>query len=271
MSNELNIDHEVLDTHLAKVELGNNDFAILGVRPTQRSGWVQVAVAQKIAREGDIGETVVKNQRIEFRIGRGDEAFSGSKPQRAWDHLTYEDAKVKYANTPEVISAAEQALKSDDYVLVSDENGKPIVNPTLTYKGMELPYNLDIWEDHQPENEWSVKNMKRAAKQTPEGLYLFKNRGGTLSNGTWIGGENFAIFRHFAVQVCTPDQARREYIEHSGAVQDLSVLKVVPATAAASGFNGIAGTAETSQKQGKELDQAPETTEKQEVNEPTIG
>lgn len=268
MSKELNVNHELLDEHLAQVDLKANDFAILGVRPTETEGWVQVAVAQKVVRDNDISEDVVKGRRINFRIGRGDDRISGNKPRRAWDHLTFADVKVKYADTPEVIAAAETALKSDDYVLVSDDDGKPIINPTLQYGDMTLPYFIDIWEDHQPESDWSVKNMKRAAKQTPQGLYLYKNRGGTLVDGVWEGGKNYVIFAHTAVHVGDQSEALRDFMEHDGATSDISVLQVMPGTSASNGFNAIAGTPEAAQKRGAELDKEPTTDSKPKVGQP---
>lgn len=261
MSTDNKIDHEILNTHLAKIELEPNDFVILGVRPTDNEAWYQVAVAQHIVRGNDQGTTVFKEDRVEFGRGAGDPNWGMNKARRHWDTLTMEDIKTKYKDVPELIKAAEVCAKSDSiaYTLVSDEEGKPIVNPMYKHTdGNKYPFVLDIWEDHQVESEWDAKNITRSAKQNGEGVYLFKNYGGELANGNWSGGKNFAIFTHYAVNV---GKARREFKQHDGVTRDVKQLTIQPAeNASLANLPGIAGSAENKQASGESLDGKKEPT-----------
>lgn len=255
MSNSIVVNHDMIGEHLAKVKLQPNDFAILGVRPTDNPMWFQVAVAQHIPRDNDQATPEVTSAgRKRFGRGKGDPNWGQSKALRHWDTLTLEDIKLQYKDVPEVIEAAEACVQAKDYVLVSDENGNPIVNPMYEdTDGTKYKFNLDMWEDHMVETEWDVNNITSSAKQDGNGNYLFKNYGGELVNGNYQGGKNYAIFRHFDVVAGEP---RREPIKHDGAVRDVKVLKLkTPDTTGGgiAGLPGIAGTAEDAQKQNKPL------------------
>lgn len=251
MSTDKTIDHELLKSHLEKVELKANDFVILGVRPTKNDGWYQVAVAQHIVRDNDQATTVVKDNRIDFRRGKGDDAWGSNKARWHWDSLTLQDIEEKYKDYPAVLTAAKKCREKGNYVLVADEDGNPIMNPMYKHNDNEYPYVLDVWEDHQIESEWDAVNLSSSAKQDGNGNYLFKNYGGDLVNGKWAGGKNFAIFTHYAVNVGVPV---RDLMAHSGSTTDVRALKIqTPDTLGASTLPGIADSAEDKQKSQQDL------------------
>lgn len=226
--------YEVIDKHLANADLQPNDFAILGVKKNnaKQGDWVRIACAEYIPRDNSNAQQENTPTERHLTIGRGDDRWFSEKIQRVWHSLTIEDIKVEYPDHPAILEAAKMALESESYVLLKDEDGKPIINPTRVFPDdEELRYRLKIIEAHTPFGDIEEYPAEDAAKQTTEGEYFFKYHPMKDENGREYDIAK-AIFRDTQIVCGTP---KHQLIVADGVTPDLEDLSY-DAQASASGL-----------------------------------
>mgnify|MGYP000659763785 CR=1 FL=1 len=165
------MNYELVEQHLNKVELRSGDLAILAVRPTSDDIWFQVAVAQNIPNlRVNQEEEPATEKRKRLTLGRGDDRWSTSKAVRAWQSMTMEDIEAYFADYPSVINAAKACATEGKYVPVTGEDGeKPLMNPVFVDEhGERYPFAIEVSESHRPSSKWDIEHFEDVAKQTGE-------------------------------------------------------------------------------------------------------
>lgn len=163
--------------------LDEQEPMLLTVRPVSGDK-VQLEFAEII-------QTPASNNSALGMFNESDERFTRKSARRAWMSAEPKDAKRLL---PEIADQVDQAIEEERKVFIGLKD--PV---TSTNKELMLQVN----EEHSPESDWEVENLKQSAKQDGNGNYLLKG--------------NKLIFSH--VRVVHTEQ-NHVFIQHDSTTTD---------------------------------------------------